>query len=501
MRHTILLALIATLALLLAPAAQADPPPFAQFASGVVFHDQNGNGTRDEGEPGIADVRVSNQLQVTTTDAEGRWRLPVSPDTRIFVVKPRNWRTPVSAENLPRFHYNYKPQGSPTSKFGGVAATGDLPDEIDFALVPHAEPDRFSAIFFADTQPYTIEQVDYVAHDVVEPLIADHHEARFGVTLGDIVGDDLNLYGPLNRAIGRIGIPWYNVFGNHDANYDVTRDEDSDETFERVFAPNYYSWDCGKVHFIATDGVDQNGRRYIGHLGERQLKWIENDLAHVPDDMLVVLLMHIPLLTDGRGASVNVDDRHALYRLIEHRTHVLALAGHMHRHDHRFIGEEDDWHGKQPLEQVYIVTVSGNWWSGEKDARGIPDARMSDGGPNGYMLAMFDGASHKLQYRAASRPADYQMDIHAPHAVFTDRLAQTAVFVNVFDGSPRSVVEMQINAGEWKAIPQVRRGGAELQRLLADLGQPPYDTSTHLWRTTLPVDTPPGSAAIRIRTT
>lgn len=33
----------------------------ADEAKGVVFHDQNGNGLRDEGEPGLPDIAVSNQ--------------------------------------------------------------------------------------------------------------------------------------------------------------------------------------------------------------------------------------------------------------------------------------------------------------------------------------------------------------------------------------------------------------------------------------------------------
>ena len=507
--------LIALMIVLLhgAPPLQADPesptpptPLVPQIARGVVFHDQNGNGTRDEGEPGIAGVCVSNQLQVTKTDEHGVWRLPVGTDTRVFVVKPRGWRPPVNADNLPRFHYNHKPGGSPASRFGGVDPTGDLPASIDFPLTPFDEPDTFTALFFADTQPYTIEQVDYVAHDVLEPLVGDSHGALFGCTLGDIVGDTLDLYGPLNHAVGRVGIPWYNVFGNHDANYDVQRDEDSDETFERVFAPDYYSWNVGKVHFIATDGVDQNGRRYIGHLGEKQLLWIKNDLAHVPDDHLVVVLMHIPLLTDGRGASVNVDDRHKLYRLLETRSHVLAIAGHMHRHDHRFIGKEDDWRGEKPLEQLYIATVSGNWWGGEKDARGIPDARMSDGAPNGYMIATFDGAEHSLRFQAASRPASYQMEIHAPHAIYTDRAEDAPLFVNVFAGSDRSTVELRIDnrRGEWSdwtPLKQVSRGGVPMRDLLAELGQPDYDTSTHLWRGRFPAGLPEGSITIQVRTT
>ena len=66
------------------------------MASGVVFEDggRNGAGARP-GDPGIAGVLVSNGREVVTTDADGRWRLPVVDGDSIFVIKPPNWSTPL----------------------------------------------------------------------------------------------------------------------------------------------------------------------------------------------------------------------------------------------------------------------------------------------------------------------------------------------------------------------------------------------------------------------
>ena len=33
--------------------------------------------------------------------------------------------------------------------------------------------------------------------------------------------DDLSLYPRLNRIIGQIGVPWYNIGGNHDLNFEA----------------------------------------------------------------------------------------------------------------------------------------------------------------------------------------------------------------------------------------------------------------------------------------
>ena len=59
----------------------------AEMASGTVFNDANGNGQRDPDEKGLAGVGVSNGEAIVETDADGRWQLPVTNDTILFVLK------------------------------------------------------------------------------------------------------------------------------------------------------------------------------------------------------------------------------------------------------------------------------------------------------------------------------------------------------------------------------------------------------------------------------
>ena len=287
------------------------------MASGTVFNDANGNGQREPDEKGLAGVGVSNGEAIVETDADGRWQLPVTDDTILFVLKPSGWMTPLNAHKLPPFHYIHKPKGSPPSRFPGSKPTGPLPKSIDFPLRKQVEPDQFRAVFFGDPQPTSQTQIDYIANDVVAELVGT--DAKFGVTLGDIMNDNLSLFSSLNRTVALIGIPWYNVIGNHDLNFEAKLDEHSDETFERIYGPAYYSYDYGKVHFIVLDNVDwyhdeaRKRSAYRGAFGKRQLAFVKASLARVPKDRLVMLMMHI--LT-GTG------DRQTLYRLIEkRRTH------------------------------------------------------------------------------------------------------------------------------------------------------------------------------------
>ena len=481
---------------------------FAIAASGTVYDDQNRNGKRDDGEPGLSGVAVSNQKEVVQTDAEGRWELPHDDDTILFVIKPRGWAAPLNADKTPQFYYIHKPAGSPEDlRYKGVAPTGDLPESIDFALHKSEEPDKFKAIFFGDPQPSSIDQVDYIAHDVIAELIGT--DAKFGVTLGDIMFDRLELFKPSNANLALVGIPWYNVVGNHDLNFDSETDAGSDETFHRFFGPNYYSFDYGPTHFIVLDDVDwgivnRNGHRsYRGGLDADQMAFVANDLALVPEEKLVMLLMHIPLM--------DVGNRKQLYRLIEKRPYTLSISGHTHWHSHRYIGKEDDWQGAEPHHHIVNVCVSGSWWKGKKDEVGIPHTTMRDGAPNGYSIITFDGKTHTLDFKAARQPADYQLNIHAPSAVKVSELGKTSVYVNVFNGSAKSKVKMRFTEdGEWLPLKKtleldpfyvaVRdreiKAAPEAKNQLSGPVK-----SDHLWRERLPEGLAPGSHLIEVEAT
>lgn len=469
-------------------------------AEGYVYNDRNRNGRRDPGEEGLAAIRVSNQREIVLTNSEGRYRLPLGEEGIVFVIKPRDWMTPLSKENLPRFYYNHKPAGSPPSRYAGVAPTGELPPSIDFPLHARREPDRFRAILFADPQPRDQKEVDYVAHDVVEELIG--FDAAFGVTLGDIMFDDLSLFESQNRSIALIGIPWYNVIGNHDLNFEALEDRYSDETFERVFGPSYYSFDHGPAHFIVLDDVEWRGRPegYRGGLGIQQLEFVKRDLELIPKNQLVVLLMHIPL--------VNVADRHALYKLIEKRPFCISISGHTHYQEHRFIKRADGWMGKEPHHHIINVTVSGSWWSGAPDENGIPHTTMRDGAPNGYGIITFDGRKYQWEFRAARRRADYQMAIYAPEAIRAGEAAGTEVLANVFGGSERSRVELRVAGGSWRPMEKIMRedpGFAAVKSREEALKPSPGRTlpgiiqSPHIWRGTLPGGLEPGTREIEVR--
>ncbi len=228
----------------------------ARMVSGVVYESSTGEPRRPD-EPGVEGVLVSNGREVVRTDAQGRYMLPVDDESVIFVIKPPGCNVPLDpATNLPRFSFIHQPKGSPADlrlRFRGVDPTGPLPDSVDFPLMRQTEQAKFDVLLFTDPQPESHVELDFVRDDVVNALVGS--KAAFGITTGDILFDDLSMYGRYNRIIGQIGLPWWNIGGNHDLNFEAKDRTYSRETFKRVFGAPYYAFHYGNALFLMLDNV------------------------------------------------------------------------------------------------------------------------------------------------------------------------------------------------------------------------------------------------------
>ena len=146
--------------------------------NGTVFNDRNGNGKQDTGESGLPGILVSNGKELVATDSNGAWELKVESEYAVFVVKPAGYAVPLNENNLPLY---YHVNNSKTTN-------NEYPHSINFPLIPQKENNKFSVVFFGDTQARGFKEVDYIFHDVVEELIGT--DAALGISLGDNVADD-----------------------------------------------------------------------------------------------------------------------------------------------------------------------------------------------------------------------------------------------------------------------------------------------------------------------
>ena len=482
--------------------------------TGYIFEDSNQNGRKERREKGISEVAVTNGQEVVLTDANGKYELPVGDDNIISVIKPSGYSIGKNEDNLPQFFYIHKPKGSPEAKFAGVEPTGKLSKSVNFALVPSEEKEEFSALIFGDPQPYTQEEVEFFARGIVSE-VEGIENVPFGLSLGDLVGNDLALFNPYIKAVKKVGVPWYNLLGNHDLNFDAKTDELADETFEAHFGPANYAFNYGKVHFIVLDDVlypdPRDDKGYWGGFREDQLQFVENDLKYIPKDHLVVLAFHIPLREPEEVDAFRDEDRERLFELLQEFPHTLSLSAHTHIQKQDFFDEKDGWLQEKPHHQYNVGTTSGDWYSGKLDEEGLPLSTMRDGTPKGYAFIHFNGNEYSVDYKVAGKPADYQMEIFAPKIVAKGRRTKAGIFANFFMGTEGDEVMYRIDNGEWKEMEYIEEPDPSYVELVYE-----WDTtenllpgrrssnpinSEHLWRENIPTNLETGEHKIEIKAT
>jgi hypothetical protein len=464
-------------------------------ATGIVFDDRNGDGRREPGERGLASVAVSNGVDVVRTDETGAYDIPDRPGARIFVIKPRGWRPPVDGANLPQFHARL-----------GAGPTADFP------LLRSDEPDDLRALVITDPQPSSPAEVDYFTRGLVERLGRTGGFA-FGVTLGDIVYDRPDLFGAVNKALARAGLPWYSLPGNHDLALGTPDEGAAVAPFESVYGPSTYAFHAGPALFVALDDVRPlGGPRYVGGLRNDQFEFLENLLRVTPAGEWVVLMMHIPLFPpDPSGAEgFRGADRMRLFGILRDRARVLILSGHTHYQRHVMHGPEDGWTGTAPLHEYNVAAACGGFWGGPRGPDGIPVATMWDGTPPGYAILGFKGATVSLDYIPSRLPADHQMELHAPRAV-APRQGYVSFYANVFNGHDGWKVEARVDERAWQPMRRILGWDPayatdflaqdSIARPLAGPRLPDPVVCYHLWRGALPADLSLGGHVLRVRAT
>jgi hypothetical protein len=309
--------------------------------SGVVFLDQNGNGARDDGEPGVPDVVVSDQVDAVLSGADGSYRLENSRGFGVvFVSLPNGYRSVG-----PFWH--------------GVA--GDR--RVDFPLASVPPADEFTFLHASDTH---ISEESLPRTRGLRGIVEGRRPA-FVLVTGDLVRDALRVpeqearsyYDLYTRETAEFPAPVWSVPGNHE-NFGIERHRSLVSTdhplygkgmYRHYLGPNYYSFSYGGVHFVGLDTVDYEDLWYYGHIDETQLAWLERDLSFVPPGTTVVTFNHIPFYssTESRRGFVDTPTSTSLikingalqYRhtvsnaadvlaLLRSREHTLALGGHIH---------------------------------------------------------------------------------------------------------------------------------------------------------------------------
>ena len=503
----------------------------SEMVSGIVFDDLNQDGQHGSGESGVAGISVSNGCDVVLTDLDGLYEIGLAPEQILFVSQPTGYVVPVDDNNLPLFFYSHYPSGTPTAIAGTsvewlwpvIEPTGPLPDNIDFALHKlSSEETRFTAHAFADPQARNDLGEDMLREELVNTLLGNPYQARFSITVGDVVFDNLGLYDRHKEMIGLIGIPQWNLPGNHDMNYESPNAHYANETYKKHFGPIYYSFNYGNAHIVALNNVEYAGQRgsingaYRGFISDDQMYWLKRDLANVARDKLIVIATHISLISEASDGDPShdvtgpkTDNFDRLLELLRPFANVFGLAGHDTSNSWKVeINHEHGWTG-QPWIAHTLAEVRGSGWTrGPKDLRGVAEAMMEDGNPNGFYLLKFDDVTLVPEFipfpfgRDAAQRLRIVLDPELKDA--TDSSINrgilqnnTKVVVNLFDGGERDRVRLSLDGGPLMPMRYVVRTDPFMERAylrLADTQNafPRPAASSHIWEFDLPEDLEPG---------
>ncbi len=480
--------------------------PAVACDSGRVFFDVNGDGQSSAATTGVAGVAVSDGTRLVRTGADGRYRGLSGRESPVFIIKPAGATLP-REDALPAFW----------------RAPGARGADCDFTLVPAADDAAtapLDVLVFSDPQTTSADEVGYYDRAIVGEA-ARGTQAALGLTLGDVTNDDSALYAAINAATARLDAPWLHAPGNHDLDVDARDDIGSTASYRRVYGPETYAWEEPQATFLLLDNViHQPGQRpaYVGGLREDQFAFVEAYLASARRDRLLVVAAHIPWFDTadaGRPATVRAEDRARLFGLLQQFPHVLLLTGHRHTQQHVWHDARTGWHGAAPLHEYNVGAASGAFWSGAKDAHGIPDATMADGTPNGFArLQVTDDGAYRLAWQPARVPDDLPamtstMALHAPKVLRQAAYPAWGVYANVYMGQVDTRVEFRIDDGEWKPMRRVLRPDPRLllenarddrSETLRGLDRSPEaEPSMHLWRGALATDLAVGTHRVEVR--
>ncbi|MFB8768402.1 calcineurin-like phosphoesterase family protein [Nocardiopsis alba] len=509
----------------------ADGPTDDSTLTGRVFVDENRDGTGDEDETGLADVMVTNGRDVTLTDDEGRYSLPVFDNMTVSITQPAGYQVPLDEYNIPQFHYNHLPEGSPDLRYGGIEPTGPLPAELNFPVVESEETAKAeqNCVIAGDLQTYDEEEIEYARAGAIKDLSERDDYAGCGTLfVGDVVGDDLSLYPAIKELVGETNGPARFLPGNHDLDFDAPSAEHSFDTFRAQLAPAYYSYDVGDVHVIALNTVDypcvaaddspegiedhcsdpEGSPSYNGRIGDDQLAWLESDLENVDPDKLVVVAGHIALLNyaDEGSAVHQVDQVARVHELLEGRE-AVSVAGHSHSIENMRTGDDvEGWRDLfgiegLPFPHITVGAISGDWYSGEVGEEGYPTAIGRDGGRPGVVTLDIEGSDFQERYTVTGESDDVQTqlginsptyrtwfderrewnddpvgeapELDAPLVLDRDDLADGSwLTTNFFLGSTGSTVEVAIDGGPVEEAVRTQRMEGEAVNVGVEYSDP-----------------------------
>ena len=364
---------------------------------------------------GIAGVVVNDGLRFTQTDKQGAWTLTSDTVTSKFV----SISTP-AAYVLPQ------KEGLADGFYVSVRNLVKADGKHTFVLEKRAQQsDDFYYIAISDPQVRNAAEMKRWRQEAVPDIfetIDSLKQARevVSMTLGDLVFDNMTLYGEYKESVKNSGSTFFQCIGNHDFDkryQDLHNMGEGTPVFgemmyHKYFGPTDYSFNIGKAHVVTMKNLNYVGNaKYIECMTGDQIEWLKKDLSYVPKGSLVILNMHAAAWNKV-SAGGNIRNAAALKEALkDHNVHVFC--GHTHFCQNNEV--------TPTLYEHNIGAACGAWWAGWVNQCGAP---------NGYMVVDVQGDQLKWHYKGTRRDFSYQFRVYNKGEF---RTQSSFVVANVWD--------------------------------------------------------------------
>lgn len=331
----------------------------------------------------LENVVVSDGLKCVRTMSDGTFYIESAIDDVkfVFVSTPSGYMPEVS-DGKPIF---YKAKA-------GITPQNGVYDFGDYVLTPVANPDRYTLLITADPQPrkyasWNNDRIAFKSLDICEDLYDELAEVArgisdgqvYGICLGDIVHETMDLFDDYDNGLARLGYPTYNIIGNHDNNPSASDDDGGAIPYESHYGPRNYSFNIGGIHYVMLDNLimkinpsnDNKLTAFDQGLTDDIWTWLQNDLAYIPTSTKLMVCAHSPMFKQISGSErTNTANHGADYGgLLDKYSEVHAWAGHTH------VGFNYIYPSSHRHKRVQVHTLArstGELWTNEYLAAGTP---------------------------------------------------------------------------------------------------------------------------------
>ncbi|MBP3483007.1 MAG: calcineurin-like phosphoesterase C-terminal domain-containing protein [Alistipes sp.] len=348
------------------------------------------------GEDGVADVVVSDGVNVTATDSFGRYWLPsdVASTDFIMISIPSGYEVASDGTYslLPMFYRTCDKSAKSVQRFDFELTKVDNDNYtlLVFADMHLSGRDPSKESFSTSNEPLDYTQYTQQLVPSAKAYAANISTPVYGINLGDMTHSQYwysanASFEQYLDASKDLGFQMFNVIGNHDHDHKRKDDYGAGERFRKWLGPTYYSFNLGRQHYIALDNMvcidGDNHTNYAKLVDDVQMEWMKKDLAAMdPSVEDVVILCHVAFASwKTSGATTNVLYNKMMSNFDElasllSKYNVRILSGHAHFSQTFRINER--------MIQHTHPSICGTWWY---------DLLCCDGSPAAYTAYRFVG--------------------------------------------------------------------------------------------------------------